>query len=72
MLRPRPQVKLSNQKILHWYQDLDLVTECRLERMSAMSQCWTQFSGHAGLLQPRVANSEVMELAEPDRVGMFR
>jgi len=43
MLRPRPQVKLSDEIILHWYQDLDLVTEGFLEGMTAMRQCWTQF-----------------------------
>jgi hypothetical protein len=71
VLRPRCRVKLSNQKILHWYQDFDLVTELRLERMSAMYQCGTQFLFHRDGLQSRVANAEVVPHTEPHGVRML-
>lgn len=71
VLRPRPQVKLSNQKILHWYQDLDLVTECLLERIPAIAQCGTQFRAHAGALLSRVAGPEVVPDTEADGIDVL-
>ena len=71
VLRPRPQVKLSNQKILHWYQDLDLVTERLLERIPTISQCWTHLRGHAGALLSRVAGAEVVPDTEADRIDVL-
>jgi hypothetical protein len=69
VLRPWPQVKLSDQKILHWDQDFDLISEGLLERIPAMCQCGTQFQGHAVAPQPRVADAEVVPHAKADRVG---
>lgn len=71
VLRPWPQVKLSDQKILHWDQDFDLISEGLLERIPPMRQCWTQFRGHAGALQPRVAHAEVVPHAQADRVDVL-
>lgn len=71
VLRTWPQVKLSDEKILHWDQDSDLISEGQLEGIPAMCQCGTQFLGHAGALQSRVADPEVVPHAQADRVDML-
>jgi hypothetical protein len=71
VLRPWPQVKLSNEKILHWDQDSDLISEGQLERIPAIRQCGTHFLGHVVALLPRVAGAEVVPQAQADRVDVL-